>query len=75
MQRLFAFEIVSEAAHERVNVEMKLARGTLAFGSNVPQDDACKVGGHSWLNFLSFSSGLAVASSPSFAVLISLPSA
>ncbi len=55
---------------ERVNVEMKLARGTLAFGSNVPQDDACKVGGHSWLNFLNFSNGLAVDSSPSFAVSV-----
>ncbi len=57
-------------SHERVNVEMKLARGTLAFGSNVPQDDACKVGGHSWLNFLNFSNGLAVESSPSFAVSV-----
>jgi type IV pilus assembly protein PilY1 len=57
-------------SRERVNVEMKLARGTLAFGSNVPQDDACKVGGHSWLNFLNFSNGLAVTSSPSFAVSV-----
>ena len=55
-------------AGERVNVEMKLRSGTLIVGSNVPQISACTTGGYSWLNYLNFSSGLAVASSPNLSV-------
>ncbi|MDQ6627330.1 MAG: PilC/PilY family type IV pilus protein [Pseudomonadota bacterium] len=55
---------------ERVNVDMKLARGTLAFGSNIPEQSACVIGGHSWLNFVSFSTGLAVTTSPGLAVSV-----
>ena len=53
---------------ERVNVEMKLRSGTLVVGSNVPQISACTTGGYSWLNYLSYSNGLAVTGSPNLAV-------
>ena len=51
-------------AGERVNVEMKLALGTLVAGTNVPQPIACTVGGHSWFNFFDYRSGLAVNNAP-----------
>ena len=44
------------------------APSTLVVGSNVPQSNACSVGGYSWLNYLNYSSGLAVSSSPQLAV-------
>lgn len=47
-------------AGERVNVDMKLALGTLLIGSNVPQSTACLPGGYSWLNMLNFATGLAI---------------
>jgi Tfp pilus tip-associated adhesin PilY1 len=53
---------------ERVNVEMKLRGQTLVVGSNVPQISACTAGGYSWLNYLSYKSGLAVVGSPGLAV-------
>ena len=55
-------------AGERVNVEMKLRSGTLIVGSNVPQISACTTGGYSWLNYLNFSTGLAVNTSPNLSV-------
>jgi Tfp pilus tip-associated adhesin PilY1 len=51
----------SDERGERVNVEMKLVLGTLVVGSNVPTDDVCTVGGHSWYNYLNFSDGQAVS--------------
>ena len=57
---------------ERVNVEMRLVRGTLVFASNVPDTtDPCKTGGYSWLNYVSFASGLAISTSPGLAVSVS----
>jgi type IV pilus assembly protein PilY1 len=53
---------------ERVNVQMQLRFGTLVVGSNVPQISACSAGGYSWLNYLNYSSGLAVSTSPSLSV-------
>ena len=53
---------------ERVNVDMKLQLGTLVVASNVPQNTACNIGGYSWLNYLNFSTGTAVSSSPGNAV-------
>jgi len=50
---------------ERVNVQMVLARGTLVFASNVPSDIPCDTGGSSWLNFLSFATGLPVSTAGS----------
>ena len=56
-------------AGERVNVDMKLARGTLAFASNVPGfKSICEPVGHSWLNSIDFATGLAVSNSPGLAV-------
>jgi Tfp pilus tip-associated adhesin PilY1 len=46
---------------ERVNVDPKLQLGTLVVASNVPSSDACSIGGYSWLNFLNYSTGTAVA--------------
>ena len=52
---------------ERVNIDPKLQLGTLTFASNVPSNSACSIGGHSWLNFLDFRTGLAVPTSPNLA--------
>ncbi|MEO8057724.1 MAG: PilC/PilY family type IV pilus protein [Burkholderiales bacterium] len=53
---------------ERVNVKMELLLGTLIVASNVPQSTACSSGGYGWLNFLNYSSGLAVSTSPNSSV-------
>ena len=53
---------------ERVNVKMELVLGTLIVASNVPQSTACSSGGYGWLNFLNYSSGLAVPTSPNNSV-------
>jgi type IV pilus assembly protein PilY1 len=50
---------------ERVNIDLVLELGTLIFASNVPRNDACNIGGYSWINYLNFRTGLAVANSPS----------
>ena len=49
---------------ERVNVSLALVYGTLTFASNVPQSNACSIGGYSWLNYLNYNTGLAVSRSP-----------
>ena len=43
---------------ERVNVDMRLAYGTLVFASNVPSADACSIGGYSWLNYVNYRTGM-----------------
>ena len=48
---------------ERVNVDMKLQLGTLVVASNVPENSACTIGGYSWLNYVNYSTGMAVANS------------
>jgi Tfp pilus tip-associated adhesin PilY1 len=53
---------------ERVNVKMELFLGTLIVASNVPQSTACSSGGYGWLNFLNYSTGLAVSTSPNSSV-------
>ncbi len=53
---------------ERVNVDMKLQLGTLTVASNVPQNNACNIGGYSYINFFSYSDGLAVATSTNASV-------
>ena len=42
---------------ERVNVEMKLQLGTLIVASNVPDTNACDIGGYSWLNYFDYGTG------------------
>jgi type IV pilus assembly protein PilY1 len=46
---------------ERSNVDMNLTLGTLTIPTNVPNSSACNSGGYSWVNYLDFKSGLAVA--------------
>jgi len=46
---------------ERVNVDIKLQLGTLVVASNVPSEEGCTIGGYSWLNYLNYSTGTAVA--------------
>ena len=53
---------------ERVNVEMELVLGTLIVGSNIPGDNACEFGGRAWINYLNFSDGSAVITSPNGSV-------
>jgi type IV pilus assembly protein PilY1 len=48
---------------ERVNVDPRLQLGTLVFASNVPVSSECSIGGHSYINFLDYKTGLAVATS------------
>ena len=45
---------------ERVNVDLRLAGSTLVVASNVPSDQPCSAGGHAWINYLDFQTGLAV---------------
>jgi type IV pilus assembly protein PilY1 len=56
---------------ERVNVDMKLQLGTLTVASNVPQNNACNIGGYSWLNFFDARNGLQVAGSTNFGTKLS----
>lgn len=51
---------------ERVNIDMKLQLGTLVVASNVPQNNACSIGGVSYLNFFDARNGLQVAGSANF---------
>ena len=53
---------------ERVNIDMKLQLGTLVVASNVPQNNACNIGGYSWLNYFDNATGNAIATSPNEAV-------
>ena len=60
---------------ERVNIDMKLQLGTLVVASNVPQSNACNIGGYSWLNFFDNATGNAIANSADQAVGIRLTGA
>lgn len=47
---------------ERVNTDLSLASGTLVVLSNAPTvSNACSQGGSSWLNYFSYTTGLAVS--------------
>jgi type IV pilus assembly protein PilY1 len=39
---------------------MKLQLGTLVVASNVPENNACNIGGYAWLNYFNNSDGQAV---------------
>lgn len=47
---------------ERVNIDMKLQLGTLVVASNVPESNACNIGGYAWLNYFNNEDGQAVES-------------
>jgi type IV pilus assembly protein PilY1 len=53
---------------ERVSIDMKLQLGTLIAASNVPEANACNVGGYAWLNYFNASTGAAVTNSADSAV-------
>ncbi|MBI5861492.1 MAG: hypothetical protein HZB64_04845 [Rhodocyclales bacterium] len=53
---------------ERVNIDIKLQLGTLVVASNVPQSNACNIGGYSWLNYFNNATGAAVSNSQNQAV-------
>ena len=56
---------------ERVNIDMKLQLGTLVVASNVPQNNACNIGGYSWLNFFDARNGLQIAGAANFGTRLS----
>lgn len=56
---------------ERVNVDMKLQLGTLTVASNVPQNNACNIGGYSWLSFFDARNGQQIAGSANFSTKLS----
>jgi type IV pilus assembly protein PilY1 len=51
---------------ERVNVDMKLQLGTLVVASNIPSNNACSIGGISYLSFFDARNGLQVPGSAQF---------
>jgi Tfp pilus tip-associated adhesin PilY1 len=53
---------------ERVNIDMKLQLGTLVVASNVPETNACNIGGYAWLNYFNNASGEAISNSADHAV-------
>jgi len=52
---------------ERVNIDIKLQLGTLVVPSNVPETNACNIGGYGWLNYFNFTTGCAVTGGSSTA--------
>jgi type IV pilus assembly protein PilY1 len=48
---------------ERANIDPKLQLGTLIVATNVPEVNACNVGGYGWLMFFNYKTGCAVAGS------------
>lgn len=48
---------------ERINTDPVLGLGTLTFTTNVPNSNACTVGGYSWLYFFDYRNGTPVATS------------
>lgn len=47
----------NESPGERVNVDMQLQLGLLTVAGNVPEQNACTVGGYAWLYFFDFATG------------------
>ncbi len=56
---------------ERVNIDMRLQLGTLVVASNIPQNNACSIGGISYLNFFDARNGLQVAGAANFGAKLS----
>ena len=53
---------------ERANTDPALALGTLVFNTNVPNSNACTIGGYSWEYFLDYRTGSFVSTSAGQAV-------
>lgn len=47
----------NESPGERINVDMQQQLGVLAAAGNVPENNACTVGGYAWLYFFDFRTG------------------
>jgi type IV pilus assembly protein PilY1 len=60
------------ASGERVNINPTLVLNALYVGTNVPQTDACTVGGTSWLYKLDIAKGSAIPGASEQAVAVSL---
>jgi len=59
-------------AGERINTDPALASGTLVYVSNIPTtSSACATGGSSYLNYVSYTTGLTVSGAEQAGVLIS----
>lgn len=50
----------NESPGERVNVDMQQQSGVLAVAGNVPENNACTIGGYAWLYFFDFRTGTSV---------------
>ncbi len=65
------FEDLPESG-ERVNTDAVLVRGTLTYTSNIPTtSSACATGGSSYLNYVSYATGLTVAGATEAGILLS----
>ncbi len=53
---------------ERVNVDMQQQLGILTVATNVPESNACSIGGSSWLYYFDIGSGSFVSTSPEHVV-------
>ncbi|HVY04484.1 MAG TPA: PilC/PilY family type IV pilus protein [Burkholderiales bacterium] len=62
------FNPSNDTPGERVNIDPQLVLGTLLVITNVPNTDACTIGGESWLYQFNYQSGQYIATSPNNAV-------
>jgi len=62
------FNPENDSPGERINIDPQLILGTLVVVTNVPNDNACTVGGESWIYFFDYKSGQYVSTSPNQAV-------
>ena len=62
------FNPSDESPGERVNIDPQLVLGTLLVVTNVPNTDACTIGGDSWLYQFNYTSGQFLLSAPNNAV-------
>ncbi|MGH8693890.1 MAG: pilus assembly protein, partial [Burkholderiales bacterium] len=60
---------------ERVNIEPQLVLGTLLVVTNVPNQDACTIGGESWVYQFNYQSGRYLLTSPANAIATKLGNA
>jgi type IV pilus assembly protein PilY1 len=65
----------NDSPGERVNIDPQLVLGTLVVVTNVPTNDACTIGGESWLYQLNYQSGQYLRTSPFNAVATKLGNA
>ncbi len=59
---------LSLSTGERVNVDMYQQRGILTVATNVPETNACAIGGSSWLYYFDVTSGSFMSTSPEHVV-------